>query len=225
MPSTATTRLRLEKQATGENLNTWGTRLNTVEDLIEFAVAGRVALTVSGAVSLTANLFVADQARGAFLDCTGTGGTVTIPGVEKLYLVRNATSADVVFTTGGATNATVKSGNVQWVTCDATNVYLVRERDLGADLLSTSSDPTAAVHLARKAYIDALIAAEQTTRSTNDAATLALAKAYADTLALAASSGAFPTAVSHNWQALGAINGVLTWLPLASPDLSSSGII
>jgi hypothetical protein len=75
MPSTASTRLRLEKQATGENLNTWGTRLNTVEDLIEFAVAGRVALTVSGPVSLTANLFVADQARGAFLDCTGTGGT------------------------------------------------------------------------------------------------------------------------------------------------------
>ena len=35
MASTFTTRLRLEKQATGENANTWGDKTNTNFDLID----------------------------------------------------------------------------------------------------------------------------------------------------------------------------------------------
>ena len=37
MASTYTTRLRLEKQATGENANTWGDKTNSNFDLILFS--------------------------------------------------------------------------------------------------------------------------------------------------------------------------------------------
>jgi hypothetical protein len=190
MPSSASTRLRLNLQASGENSNTWGSLLNAqVFQLIDDAIAGRTAFTLSGTKTLTSTNFVANEARAACLDITaGTGGTVTIPGYEKLYLVRNATSGDVILTTGGSTNATVKAGNVQFVMCNGTDVYLAKERDLGSDLLTTSATPTADGHLTRKAYVDGLIATEQAARLAGDAATLATAEAYTDATSFAAGS-------------------------------------
>lgn len=125
MPSTATTRNRLEKQATGENTNTWGSKLNaTAFDLIDTALDGRTNFTLSGSKTLSSANFAADEARGRFLDITsGTGGTVTIPAVEKWYIVRNATSGNVVLTTGGATTATVPTGQIQVVVTDGSKVY------------------------------------------------------------------------------------------------------
>jgi hypothetical protein len=123
MPSSPTTRLRLEKQAAGENDTTWGTNANTVFDLIDAAIGGRTTFTLSGSKSLTATNYLADEARAAFLDITsGTGGTVTIPNVEKVYIVRNATSGTVTFTTGSGTTADVATGEFQIVVCIAGNV-------------------------------------------------------------------------------------------------------
>ncbi len=55
MASTYTTRIGLEKQADGENANTWGLRLNTnVIDLVDEATAGYEAIDISGgATTLT----------------------------------------------------------------------------------------------------------------------------------------------------------------------------
>jgi hypothetical protein len=123
MPSTASTRLRLEKQANGENDTTWGTKVNTVLDLIDHAIAGMTSFTLSGSKTLSNTNYAADEARAMFLNITsGTGGTVTIPNVEKVYLVRNATSGTVTFTTGSGTTADVATGQVQWVFCAAGNV-------------------------------------------------------------------------------------------------------
>jgi hypothetical protein len=190
MPSSASTRLLLNLQASGENNNVWGDRLNAqVFQLIDDAIAGRTAFTLSGTKTLTSTNFVTNEARSAFLDITsGTGGTVTIPGYEKLYLVRNGTSGDVTFTTGGATNATVKAGNVQFVVSDGTNVYLAKERDLGSDLLTTSATPTADGHLTRKAYVDGLNSTESAARIAGDAATLTTAEAYTDATSFRAGS-------------------------------------
>ena len=57
MPSSFTPRLRLELQAAGENLNTWGApKLNNVIARLDFAVAGRNGVALSGApYSLTAS--------------------------------------------------------------------------------------------------------------------------------------------------------------------------
>lgn len=127
MASTATTRNRLEKQGTGENTGTWGTKLNTATiDLIDAALDGRTAFTLSGSKTLTSVNYAADESRMRFIDITGgTGGTVTIPSLEKWYLVRNSASGAVTFTTGGGTTTEVASGDTGLIVCDATNVRTV----------------------------------------------------------------------------------------------------
>lgn len=123
MPSTATTRLRLEKQGNDENDSTWGTKANTVFDLIDHAIAGMTSFTLSGSKTLSNTNYAADEARAMFLNITsGTGGTVTIPNVEKVYVVRNATSGTVTFTTGSGTTADVATNEWQIVVCAAGNV-------------------------------------------------------------------------------------------------------
>lgn len=123
MTSSATTRNRLEKQGTGDNANTWGTYLNSSIDLIDAALDGRTAFSLSGSKTLTSANYAADESRERFLDITGgTGGTVTIPAVEKWYIVRNASSGDVVFTTGSGVTQTVKSGSVTLLVSDGTNI-------------------------------------------------------------------------------------------------------
>lgn len=123
MASTVTTRLRLEKQGSGENSNTWGTRLNgNTIDMVDEAF-GVSAFTLSGSKTLTANNYTTDESRPMVLDITsGTGGTVTIPNVQKAYLVRNATSGSVTFTTGSGTTASVATGEIQWIFSAGGNV-------------------------------------------------------------------------------------------------------
>lgn len=123
MTSSATTRNRLEKQGTGDNSNTWGTYLNGSIDLIDAALDGRTAFTLSGSKTLSSANYSPDESRERFLDITGgTGGTVTIPAVEKWYIVRNASSGDVVFTTGSGATVTVKPGSLGLLVCDGTNI-------------------------------------------------------------------------------------------------------
>lgn len=135
MPSTYTTRNRAEKQAPGENLDSWGSRLNgNTIDMFDQALDGVLSLTVSGSVTLSTANGSSDQARNRMLDIGGTGGTVTIPNLQKTYLVRNVASGDVTFTTGSGTSAVVKSGNVQWVVSTGANAVY------GAKMLDFSSD-------------------------------------------------------------------------------------
>jgi hypothetical protein len=124
MASSYSLRFRLNYQAPGDNLNLWGSILNVgVFQLLEDAMAKRVAFALSGAKTLTTALGATDEARCAFLDVTsGTGGTITIPGAEKLYLVRNGSTGDVTVTTGGGGVAVLVTGEMNWIVCDAVNV-------------------------------------------------------------------------------------------------------
>lgn len=157
MPSTATTRNRFEKQNTGENPNTWGQKLNVSGlDLIDASLDGRTAFALSGAKTLTSSNYAADEARTRFLDVTGgTGGTITIPGVEKWYIVRNASAGTVTLTTGGTTTAAVRAGNAAIVVCDGSAVYAVNALDLGASLPRSTGTPVNGTDLTTKAYVDA----------------------------------------------------------------------
>lgn len=85
MPSTFSPRFRLNFQAPGDNLNTWGLILNGgVSQLLEDALARRVAFALSGAKTLTTANGADDEARCAFLDVTGgAGGTTTSPGLIR----------------------------------------------------------------------------------------------------------------------------------------------
>lgn len=156
MPSTPSTRLRVELMAAGENLNTWGNpKLTSALQRLEEGSHGRLALTLSGPVTLTAANYVADQARMMFLDCTGTGGTITIPGVEKVYLVRNATSGNALVTTGSGLVATIVPGDLAHVVSDGVNCYASRAYDFGGNKLTNLGTPALATDAATKGYVDA----------------------------------------------------------------------
>ena len=134
MPSSYTTRNRLEKQAAGENNNSWGTLLNTLFDLVDTMADGMVSFT--GNKTLTTANGTADEARARYLNITGgTTATVTIPNLEKVYLVRNAGSGAATITTGSGTTATVPAGTQAIVVCEGGNVCRA----------FVIADPTAAV--------------------------------------------------------------------------------
>lgn len=123
MPSTGTTRNRFEKQGVGENANTWGTKLNVNHDLIDEALDGVTSFTLSSSKTLSSTNYASDESRKRVLDITsGTGGTVTIPNVEKTYLVRNACSGPVTITTGSGTTAIIPTLTSTWIFCAGGNV-------------------------------------------------------------------------------------------------------
>lgn len=157
MASTATIRLRIELQGTGENLNTWGQKLNTSAlALLDTAIAGVTAFTLSGPKTLTSTNYVADEARSAVLHITGgTGGTITVPGVEKTYMVRNGASGVVTITAGGTT-ASIAAGDVGYVFTNGTDVYALKVTDYGSSALLSSFVPTLGNHLVNKTYADGL---------------------------------------------------------------------
>jgi hypothetical protein len=114
MPSSYSSRARFTLQATGENNNTWGVILNNgVFQLVDDAIAGRLAFTLSGAKVLTSALGATDEARMAFLDITGgTGGVVTVPSVPKGYFIRNNAVGPVSISMGGAINGVFQFGDM-----------------------------------------------------------------------------------------------------------------
>src|SRR5215218_1704220 len=96
MPSTPSTRCRLNLQGTGDNVGSWGTVLNTqVLGLIDEALDGVTTITVTGNLTLSSANYATDQARKRVLKLTGTPAAtfiLTIPSVEKFYLVHNLTA-------------------------------------------------------------------------------------------------------------------------------------
>lgn len=127
MPSSYTANLRFEKQFTGENINLWGDKLNAAFDRMDDAIAGYVAIALTGSYSLTsANTNAsADEARREHLKFTGTlsaNATITIPSVSKSYWIWNATNKTLTFSTGSGNTATVEAGDIIPIWCDETNV-------------------------------------------------------------------------------------------------------
>ena len=120
MASTFTTRLRLEKQATGENANTWGDKTNTNFDLIDESINGYASKSVAGSsdVTLTNSNATADESRQKVLEFTGTLSgdiNVLVPTVESNYIVFNNTAGSqtlTVATTGNTgSGVAVKQGS------------------------------------------------------------------------------------------------------------------
>jgi len=169
MPSTATTRNRLEKQAPGENEDTWGERFNdNFADLLDAALDGMEAFTLSGSKTLTDEDFQPDEARKRVLNITGgTGGTITIPNLEKVYLIRNGSTGKLTITTGSGTSAYIAAGAVEWVFCNGSDaVYRAYQRRVprftSTDTTITPADDGGVVRSTSSAQRDFTIATEAT---------------------------------------------------------------
>lgn len=120
MPSSWSPSLRFELQFTGENINLWGEKLNTVLGHADYAVAGWLTKPLTGNAALSTANAPDDEARAAMIKFTGGAGpfTVTVPAVSKSYLAWNATAGPVTLTTGAGGTVTVDPGDIVWVLTD-----------------------------------------------------------------------------------------------------------
>lgn len=168
--SSPTTRNRLLKQDTGSNTNTWGDEQSTGDfDMIDIALDGVTQLTISGPVTLTSTNYVADQARGRalkILSASTVASTITIPALEKWYLVWNASTYDqIVASSGGGTSVTVKAGEMVSVLCDAVNVKrltlyaLSNALDMGSNKITSLANGTNPADAVNYAQMNAAISA------------------------------------------------------------------
>jgi hypothetical protein len=131
MANTTSTTLKLTVQATGENSGTWGQFTNTNLLILEQAIGGYDAVGVTSGATLTFSNGVLSNGKNQVLKLVGTitgNVNVTIPdGIEKTYIVNNATT--------GAHTVTFKTSSgsgVTWGTTDKTTKIVYTD---GTDVL------------------------------------------------------------------------------------------
>ena len=152
MPSTFTSRLKIERQASGENSGNWGNLVNYVFNRLDSSIRGYQAVSVAGSanVTLTSNASTTntddsttdDQVHNAILEFTGalTGNIqVFTDAVESQYTLFNNTSGSFTLTfsnTGHAANGVViTQGTKSLVYSDGSRMY-----DVMADLGNISAN-------------------------------------------------------------------------------------
>ena len=146
------TPLGIEKQATGENAGTWGTKTNTNLEIIEQIAGGYTTQAVTDGSDTT--LSVSDGSTGATLahriiEFTGSltaSRNVTIPlDVQNFYILKNATSGsqNVVFkyVTGTGTSATVPSGKtvIAYAKADDVSNPNITTQEFGGDVVDDTT--------------------------------------------------------------------------------------
>lgn len=133
MVSTYSPNLRLELIGTGDQQGTWGATTNTnLGTLLEEAIGGYVTVTVSdsGDTTLSTNNGSADQSRNMVINLAGAitqTRNVICPAIEKLYVVKNATtgSQSVVFKVSGQTGVTIPNGATYFLYVDGTDAQQI----------------------------------------------------------------------------------------------------
>jgi hypothetical protein len=127
MPSTYSN-LKIELIATGEQTGTWGTTTNTnLGTALEEAITGSATVSFSSAdvtISLT-NSNASQAARNLRLNLSGTSGgarTLTVPTIEKLYLINNGLADACTVKNSTGTGIAVPAGKSMFVFNDGTNV-------------------------------------------------------------------------------------------------------
>ena len=116
MASTYTANLGIEKIGSGEQAGTWGTTTNLNLDIIDRAINGVVAISLSSTShTLTTTDGALSEGGHKLLNLSGSpGGTCTVTispnNQDKVYFVKNGTDQTVTFTQGSGANASVSSG-------------------------------------------------------------------------------------------------------------------
>lgn len=120
--------LKFELISTGEQSGTWGNTTNTnIGTAINEAIAGMATVAASGAVTLPwANTAASQDARNYVLNLTGTVSGewyLTVPSIEKPYVVfNNSGGSAVIQTSGGTEFVTIPDGYKAPVYVDGTDV-------------------------------------------------------------------------------------------------------
>jgi hypothetical protein len=156
MPSTYSP-LKIELPATGEQSGTWGNTTNTnLGTALEEAIVGSANVTFASAnVTLTLTDTNATQAaRNLRLNLIGTTGgvarTLTVPAIEKLYLVSNNCADAITIGNSTGSGVIVPAGNNMWVYNDGTDVLsaITYITTLNASAISAGTVTTTQVDIA-----------------------------------------------------------------------------
>lgn len=133
--STYSPNLRLELIGTGEQQGTWGVTTNTnLGTLLEEAIGGYVSVPVTDGAdtTLTVSNGAADQSRNMVLNLTGAltaDRTVICPAIEKLYVVKNATTGgkNVTFKVSGQTGVSIPNGYTYLLYVNGIDAYSITQ--------------------------------------------------------------------------------------------------
>ena len=169
--------LKIQLMATGENLATWGDTTNVnLGTALEEAITGTADVTfASGNVTLTlTNVNTSQTARNLRLNLVGTTGgstrTLTVPAIEKVYIVNNTCADSVTVQNATGTGVTVPAGATMWVFNNATNVVSVVS--YLASLSLGSALPVASGGTGQTTYTNGQLLIGNTTGNTLTKATL-----------------------------------------------------
>ena len=108
------------------DFNLWGGILNeeTVQ-LLQKLISGIEAISLTGNLTITSTAGADNQARNFALIFSdgglGSVPTVTIPGVEKVYLAQNLGATYAITISAGGTTASLPANQWGFVRCDGAN--------------------------------------------------------------------------------------------------------
>jgi hypothetical protein len=127
--------LGLNLQATGENSGTWGAITNVNLQDIDNAISGVYTLTVTGSTTLA---FTTNSSSTTFTDesgrnktiilngsLTSTTITITVPNIEKDYVIINNSGATATISSGGSTTVSIATGSKNYVIVDANTTSVI----------------------------------------------------------------------------------------------------
>jgi len=100
----------------GTHTNEWGDLTNLNLDRLDVLTRGYIKITLSGAETLDSNDITTtgttaqEDSFFRFIEFAGTGGTVTVPAQNIMWIVRNSTGGDFTFKPAGGTGVTLVDG-------------------------------------------------------------------------------------------------------------------
>lgn len=128
MASTASTSLRMELMAQGENDGTWGNKLVTSMSILDDAIAGTHAIATTGGTTTIADVnYTIDDAKHYVLGVTGalvSDATIVIPNRTRVFMVANGTTNafSVFVKTASGTAIEIPQGSAAQIYCNGGNV-------------------------------------------------------------------------------------------------------
>jgi len=127
--------LGLTLQATGENSGTWGAITNVNLQDIDNAIAGVVTITLTGNTTLA---FTTNSSSTTYTDEAGrnktiilngslsaTTVTVTVPNIEKDYVIINNSGGTATISSGGSTTVSIGTGSKNYVIVDPSTTSVI----------------------------------------------------------------------------------------------------
>lgn len=144
MASSFSTDLKLELMVTGENAGTWGDKTNSNLNLVQQAIAGVEAITLTdgGTKALVMTDATISDARNMVLKIAtitlGGASNLTIPdGIEKFYIL-DATAitnpTNLTFKTASGTGFTLDAAKIYAAYSDGTNIIEISLDSLGGTI-------------------------------------------------------------------------------------------